>query len=285
MKFIGEASSILRIKLTRNNVDNTVSIDQSSYIRELLKRFNMGDCNAALTPLDVNQKISAEMSPKEENERSEMKSVPYRNELMLSRPDICFPVNLLSRYVENPGKPHWGAVKRVLRYLKGTINFGITYGGNNDGIVGYSDADWASDLDQRKSTTGYLFTMCGGGISWNSKKQATVTLSSTESEYMAVVATIQEGIWLNDLYSEMFSSEELKMKIFCDNKGAIQVILNNSYSPRTKHIDIRAKSIREKVEKGNIIIEYKPTNEMPADILTKASTHSNIEKHLPVFGF
>lgn len=292
MKFIGKVSSILGIRVIRDYAKNTISIDQSNYIGGILKRFNMSDCNPAPTPIDVNQKISMKMSPDGDKERREMMGIPYREAIgsllylaMISRPDINFSVNLLSRYCENPGKAHWGAVKRVLRYLKGTIDMKITYGSNTDGIVGYSDADWASDLDQRRSTTGYLFTMCGGGISWNSKKQSTVALSSTESEYMAAVAAIQEGIWLSNLYTEVFADGGLKIKICCDNKGAIQVILNNNFSPRTKHIDIRAKFIREKVESGNITIEYRRTSEMPADILTKVSTHSSIMKHVSSFGF
>lgn len=290
MKDMGAASSILGIRITRNEKFQQISIDQEAYIREILKRFKMTDCNAVSTPLDPNQRITASMEPQNQAENMEMAGVPYRQAIgsllflsIITRPDIGFAVNLLSRYCENPGKAHWGAVKRIFRYLRGTMKYKLTYGGTENELTGYCDADWASDMDQRKSTTGYVYTMFGGAVSWNSKRQPTIALSSTEAEYMSMVSAIQECKWLKQFLEEIFGINE-PVTIYCDNKGALQVFLNNSYSPRTKHMDIKDKFIREKINDGEVNVKYIETNEMPADILTKAVPGSKILKHLPVFG-
>lgn len=276
MKDMGVASSILGVRITRDREKGTITLDQTAYINRILIRFDMQERKPVRSPLDPSQKLSNEMCPKKEDLRLSMKKIPYRQAIgsllflaMISRPDISFSVNLLSRYCENPGLAHWGAVKRLMHYIKGTINYRLIYGTSNESLKGYSDADWAADLDERKSTTGYLFTLFGGAISWVSKRQPTVALSSTEAEYMATVASIQESIWLKNLFKEMFTSFANPTTIFCDNKGAIQVLNNNSYSSRTKHIDIKIKFIREHLENHSVKIEYLPTADMPADILTK----------------
>lgn len=291
MKDMGEVASILGIRVIRDRNAKTISLDQTAYVNRILKRFSMQNCNAVSSPLEAGQRISKEMCAKSEAEKQAMVDVPYRQAIgslmflaQITRPDISFPVNLLSRYCESPGMGHWGAVKRILRYIKGTMDYKIMYDGNKEEILyGFSDADWAADLDQRRSTTGYVFTLCGAAISWACKRQSTVALSSTEAEYMATVATIQEAIWLKSLHNEVFADWEF-VKIFCDNKGAIMVLNNNSYSSRTKHIDIKIKFIREHIENKNIELEYLPTTDMPADILTKNVGAKKIFGHLPNIG-
>lgn len=206
MKDMGEISSVLGIRVTRNRKSGTISLDQTNYIKDLLSRFNMSDCNGLTTPMDANQKLTRMMCPSNEKEAKEMLNVPYRQLVgalqflvQVSRPDICFAVNVLSRYNENPGKEHWAAAKRVLRYLKGTIDMKITYTKRPIEIQGYCDADWAGDEDERKSTTGYVFTLQGGAISWCSKRQPTVAISTTEAEFMSMTAAIQECIWLKKI--------------------------------------------------------------------------------------
>lgn len=291
MKDMGEVSSILGVRIKRDKENSLIKMDQTAYINRILKRFNMENCNAVKSPLEPGQRISKEMCAKTETEKNMMSNVPYRQAIgsllflaMITRPDISFAVNLLSRYCENPGPSHWGAVKRILRYINGTKNYGVTYNGKSNEILkGFSDADWAADLDERRSTTGYIFTLYGGAISWGCRRQPTVALSSTEAEYMATVSTIQEAIWLRSLNNEIFGDWE-RVKIFCDNKGAMQVLNNNSYSNRTKHIDIRIKFIREHIDNKNIEFEYLPTMDMPADILTKNVSGSKIIGHLPNIG-
>lgn len=244
MKDMGEVSSILGIRVIRDNDNGLISLDQTAYINRILKRFNMENCNPVTSPLDPNQKISKEMCARNEAEKRVMIDVPYRQAIgslmflaQTTRPDISFAVNLLSRYCENPGSCHWGAIKRILRYIRGTADYRLTYGDNdNNALIGYSDSDWAADLDQRKSTTGYVFTLFGGAISWACKRQATVALSSTEVEFMATVAAIQKAVWLESLHNQIFEVWPIT-QIMCDNKGAIMTLNNNAYSSRTKHVD------------------------------------------------
>lgn len=197
MKDLGEASKFLGINISRDRNNDTISIDQTEYIEEILERFNMSECNPAITPLDPNQKLDKEMSPKTQQEVAGMEKVPYREALGAlmflnqgTRPDIASAITSLGRFVMNPGKVHWNALKRVFRYLKGTKKYTLTYYSShkNPTLTGYSDADWAENLDTRRFTTGYVFTLQGGAISWSSKRQATVVLSTTEAEYLAIGA-------------------------------------------------------------------------------------------------
>lgn len=253
----------------------------------------MSDCNPIRTPIDYNQKFVKSMCPKDDETKEKMSKVPYMQAIgcllyaaQISRPDICYAVNILSRFSSNPGKPHWEGVKRIMRYLKGTIDKGIVYKMKpNDELKGYCDADWAGNLDDRKSTTGYIFTYQSGAISWNTKKQKTVALSSTESEFMSITNAIQECVWLKRLEAELNPSCKIGITLFCDNKGAIQVALNHNYSPRTKHIDIRAKFLRQKIDEKDVVLKYIPTNEMVADIFTKAVTPEKLEYLRVKFGF
>lgn len=290
MKYMGKASSILGVRIQFDEITGQIEIDQERYIKDILKRFKMDDCNAVSTPLMMGESISKEMEATSVGEKKEMNRVPYRAAIgsllflaLSTRPDIAFGVNLLSRYCENPGPRHWGAVKRILRYLKGTAKLKLRYGGDSARLTGYSDADWAGDLDNRRSTSGYVFTMYGGAISWCSRRQATVALSSTEAELISAVGCIQEAIWIRGLLNELFNKMEA-VTINVDNKGAIHNLKNNNISSRTKHVDIKIRFITEKLKSEEIEIKYCPTNEMPADILTKAVPRSKLVVHLPKLG-
>lgn len=275
MKDLGDASSVLGVRIVRDRAAGTIAIDQSQYISNVLKRFGMEDANPVATPLDINQKISSKMCPSTRAQQIEMAKVPYKQAIgcllfaaQITRPDINFAVNLLSRYSTNPGQAHWAAIKRLLRYLKGSIDKKLVYRKDSNEIEGFCDADWASDLDQRKSTTGYVFVMQGAAVSWASRRQQTIALSTTEAEFMALVAAMQETVWLKRLEHELFGATTT-MTLHCDNKGAIQLALNGSYSSRTKHVDIKANFIREKLEERIVELKYIGTDEMLADILTK----------------
>lgn len=278
MKDLGEASHCLGMKIIRDEVHKTISLSQSQYIKQILQRFNMENCNPITTPVDTNQKLSKSMSPKNEKEKEEMSNVPYQEAVgcllylaQCTRPDIAYAVNSVSRYNSDPGKAHWVAVKRIFRYLKATINLRLEFANNkNANIIGFSDADWASDVDRRRSCTGYVFTLQGGAISWNSKRQPTVALSSTEAEYMALASATQEAMWLKQLQSELDKNCINKhIIIYCDNHSAIHLSENEAYHPRSKHIEVRHHFLREKVSVGDIKIISISTNDMVADNLTK----------------
>lgn len=276
MKDLGEASLFLGIHLEKD--ENGFYINQERYIKNLLEKYNMSECKPISTPMDVNEKLTKEMCPKTEKEKDEMKSIPYL-ELVgsllflanVSRPDISYSVSYLSRFSVNPGKKHWVAAKRILRYLKGTLDWRLTFSNKiNDQIEGYCDADYANDTEERKSVSGYIFLLTGGSISWRSKKQATIALSTTEAEYVSLSACCQESMWLHGLYKEIIPEVEDESKIFCDNQGALYLAKNQMYSSRTKHIDVKHHFIRDLAEKGLIKLQYLRSEDMLADILTKA---------------
>jgi hypothetical protein len=186
-----------------------------------------------------------------------------------TRPDIAFAVSLLSQFMENPGRIHWEAIKRVFRYLRGTKNNELILGKTKDGLVGYSDADWASQ-EHRHSISAYTFIIDGGAISWSCQKQHIIALSTAEAEFISLTQAAKEALWLKNLIGEIFQPLKSPVKIYCDNQSAITIAHGNQQRTRTKHFDLRLYFIREKVENNEIIIKYIPTSEMIADLLTKA---------------
>lgn len=188
----------------------------------------MADCNSSIDPADPNQNLSKSMSPESFLDKNKMSNVPYREGvgglqyiLQASRPDIAYAVHSVSRFNDNLGEPHCEAVKWIMRYIKGTS---FTKASNSN-IVGYCDADWVRDLDERRSCTGYVFVKQSGPISWNSKRQSTVALSSAEAEYMSLSACTQEASWFRQFEMDFNSSSTGDViNILCDNKSAIDLI-------------------------------------------------------------
>jgi hypothetical protein len=221
------------------------------------------------------------MCPQSEEEQEVMKSIPYQQAIgsllfaaQVSRPDISFAVNTLSQFNHNPGKAHWIAVKRVFRYLKGSTDVKLEFDKNKDNkIIGFCDADWASNVDDRRSVTGYLFVHCGGPISWTSKRQPTVALSTMEAEYMAMSFAVQEAMWIRALAKE-FNIEtncpEEAIHVFCDSQSAISLASTSAYHAKSKHIDVKYHFVREKINDKIVKLNYINTKEMPADFLTKS---------------
>ncbi|XP_055623253.1 uncharacterized protein LOC129766690 [Toxorhynchites rutilus septentrionalis] len=205
-----------------------------------------------------------------------MKKVPFKEVVgsllyaaQATRPDIAFAVNLVSQFSANPGRQHWEAVKRIMRYLRGTCDEKLMYLKSGDSqLTGYTDADWGGDTDTRKSTTGYVFKKMGGAISWNVKRQSCVALSSCEAEFIALSRTTQEAFWWQQLLRQI--DGEQTIAIFCDNQSAICMTRNDGCNPRTKHVSIRYQFVKDVVEKGDIKLHYIPTHEHPADGFTKA---------------
>jgi hypothetical protein len=191
--------------------------------------------------------------------------------MLATRPDLAYSVGVLSKHAATPGEVHWTALKRVYRYLRGTVNIRLKYQGESDTHLQayYVDADWASDVNDRRSTTGYVFLISGGAVSWSSKKQTSVALSSTKVEYMAAAAATKEAIWLKTFLSELNLLKTHPITLQINNQSAILLAKNSMFHERTKHIAIRYHFIREKLEEGEICVEYVPTNEQVADVLTK----------------
>ena len=268
--------------------DGTCLLNQERYIGKVLERFNMETCKPIGCPIESGARLSKDMAPKTLEEIEAMGKIPYRSAVGSliylvtgTRPDIAVATSTVAKYCENPGPLHWKAVKRILRYLQGTSDWGILFDPKDDTLVGYSDADWAGDIDSRRSTTGYLFTIGGVPVSWKSKKQATVALSTAEAEYMALSAATQEVSWLRKFLANFNFSLSESTVIFEDNQGCIALAKNPVSHDRTKHIDIRYHFIREQIEAKTIDVRYLPTEDMLADLLTKGMTK---ERHLKLCG-
>lgn len=188
-------------------------------------------------------------------------------------------VGVLARYCSDPTEQHWSGVKRVLRYLKGTISSGLVFHKDSRAIdlIGYSDADWAGDHNDRRSTTGYIFKLAECPISWSSKKQQTVALSTTEAEYMALSAAAQEATWLQQLLLDLRIETAKCVTILEDNQGCIALAKNPVFHSRSKHLDIRHHFVREKLVGGTLKLVYCPSEEMVADILTKPLSNAKFQ--------
>lgn len=166
---------------------------------------------------------------------------------------------------------HWEATLRILRYLKATSNYVLRFEKSEKrDVFGFSDADYASDVDKRRSCTGFVVKLCGAAVSWHSKRQEIVALSSTEAEYIALSTTIKEVLWISQFIKEISGMDMKPVTVYCDNTSTVKLTKSDSYRERTKHIDVRYHHIRENVERGKIKIEFMPTNDMVADALTKA---------------
>ena len=181
--------------------------------------------------------------------------------------------------MERPTTTHWAAVKQILRYIQGTLNYGCRYvrGGSGE-LLGYSDSDHAGDQGDRKSTSGNVFFLGENAISWTSQKQKVVAISSCEAEYVAAAGATCQGLWLSRLLCEMKGEEPTKFKLLIDNKSAIALAKNSVHHDRSKHIDIRYHYIRECVEEGKVEVDYVSTKDQLADILTKPLMAQQFER-------
>jgi hypothetical protein len=176
-------------------------------------------------------------------------------------------------------------VKRILRYLKGTKDYRLRLGGTTEvSLTGYCDADWAGDVDERKSTTGYVFLIGNGVVSWKSKRQPTPALSTAEAEYQAATSATQEALWMRQLLSELGFLLPTATPLYSDNQGAIALARNPTSHSRTKHIDIKHHFIRHSIEAGDIDMRYCPTQEMVADVLTKGLPRDKHCHHMDGLG-
>lgn len=277
----GEVHYLLGMRIKRNRMSRELSIDQTTYLEGVLKKFEMTECKPVSTPLEAGKKFvklrDDEKSIDVTRYQAAIGSLTYAS--IGTRPDISAAVGVLSQFMSNPSSEHWTGVKRILRYLKGTLTFGLKFiASKNFSLVGYSDADWAGDINSRKSTSGYLFRIGDATVSWRSKKQAVIALSSTEAEYIALSSAAQEAIWLRRLLDSIHCTQKSGTVVFEDNQGAIALSSNPNNHPRTKHIDIKYHYTRELVQNGVIRLIYCPTNDMLADMFTKGLDRIKFEQ-------
>lgn len=272
---LGEASNCLGMRIRRDRNKGEVYVDQQKYTTEILEKFSMMDCNSVSTPLDVNHQLG---KVSEVNKEDDFSHLPYQRLIgslmylaVCTRPDIAHAVSVLSQFNAKYTEEHWRSAKRVLRYLKGTVSHGLVFKKTGKYVQGFVDADWANDEQDRRSYTGFTFLLGGAAVSWESKKQRTVALSSTEAEYMALAEAAKEAIYVKGLLNELLG-KDLHIELFCDNQGAQKLACNPVFHNRTKHIDVRHHFIREAVENHMLKLSHVPTEKMVADVLTKGVT-------------
>ncbi|KAL7125651.1 hypothetical protein ABFS83_14G131000 [Erythranthe nasuta] len=248
MKELGKLKHFLGLEIEYSQ--EGIFLHQQKYSRELLQKFGMVNSKPISTPMEPNAKI-----------------LIY---LTITRPDISYAVGVMSRYMQNPKKPHLEVVPRIMRYVKTTLGHGILYKKGGDcKLFGYCDADYAGDHDTRRSTTGYVFILGSGAISWCSKRQPTVSLSTTEAEYRAAAMAAQESTWLIYLLNELHQPLDYMVSLLCDNQSAIRLAENPVFHARTKHVAVQYNFIREKVLQEEIKLEYIETKNQVADLFTK----------------
>ncbi|KAK9098657.1 hypothetical protein Syun_025702 [Stephania yunnanensis] len=293
MKDMGEAAYILGVKIKRDRSKKMLALSQEPYIKKILERFHMQDCKPIDTPITKDQGLNQRMCPKTPHEREQMAKVPYTSAvgslmyaMMCTRPDICFVVGMVSRYQANPGQTHWRAVKRILRYLKGTVDYSLCYQGNNLHLVGYTDVDWGGDLDERKSTSGYVFLLNNGVISWSSKKQSCIALSTMEAEFVACSAAVQEAVWLRRFLSHLGFDKDASSPVLvnCDSQAAIAFTRDPKYHSKTKHIDTKYNFVRDMIAQKEVKVQYISMQKMIADPFTKPIPRDAFNGHMKSLG-
>ena len=274
---LGELHWLLGVEVKRDRKNRLIHLSQRAYIETVLKEFNLSDSTTLSIPAEPGTILGPHQSPKTATEFKEMEDIPYARGVgklmyyyVATGPQIGYIIRILTQFMSNPGRAHWEALKRVMRYMKGVKDMWLTLGSSDEGLEGFTDSDFGSQAD-RHSISGYAFRFHGGAISWSSKRQSLIALSTTEAEYIAGTHAAKEAIWLRLLISEILSPTSLPTPIFCDNNGAISLAKDNTtFHPRTKHIDIRYHYIREKVQNRDITVIRVGTSENIADIFTKA---------------
>ncbi|KAJ9522935.1 hypothetical protein QJQ45_023727 [Haematococcus lacustris] len=258
LKDLGEARWFLGMQLTRDMAEGTIKLDQHKFIQELVTANSKSAAHSKPLPMAPAVKLVREGD-------ALVGSLLYLT--CCTRPDIAFAVGALARHMSAPTKQHWAAACSVLCYLKGTADQGLLFGGVS-GLQGFSDADYAGDKDTARSTTGYIFTLNGGAISWSSRLQPTVAMSTAEAEYMAASSAAKEALWLRKLMRDL-QLDASCVHLGCDNQAAIQLLHNPMATSRAKHIDVHHHFVRERISRGEVAFHYCHTSSMLADILTK----------------
>lgn len=274
---LGEANLFLGMTIVRDRPNHTIKLGQQRAITDLLAKYNMSDCKSKSVPIGAGVQLAAgDSDPIDTN------TYPYASVVgallylsVCTRPDIAFAVGVLSRHMAAPTTAHWAAAKGVLRYLAGTTDICLCFG-HSEGVLGYCDSDYAADLDTRRSTTGYVFLMHGGAISWQSRKQPTVAVSTTEAEYMAAASATKEALCLRTLLRD-FGYLISPLTILGDNQACIKLLKNKMSSQRSKHIDVMHHFARERVARNEVTFKYERTDKMIADALTKAVPEHKVQ--------
>ncbi|KAJ9541460.1 hypothetical protein OSB04_027966 [Centaurea solstitialis] len=244
---------------------------QAKYISDLLSKAGLSDTKVASTPLEHNLHLTPSAGTPLQDPTRYRQLVGSLVYLIVTRPDIAYAVHTVSQFMAAPRSDHYAALLRILRYLKGTMFHGLYFSSTSSLVLrGISDADWDSDMTNRRSTTGYCFFLGDSLILWRNKKQSLTARSSTEAEYQALADTSQELFWLRWLLSDMGAPQKSPTPLWCDNNSAIQIAHNDVFHERTKHIEIDCHFVHQHVVRNTIQLHPISTLDQPADIFTKA---------------
>jgi hypothetical protein len=296
MTWLGEAKRFLGLDVEYLD-DGSIALSQKKYVEEVLERFGMENCRPTTTPLIAGDQLppippdASEPDPEAKRMYQRMVgSLMYA--MVATRPDIAFAVSATGQFASNPQQEHWVAIRHILRYLKGSADFALVYPRQgNLKFEGFTDADWGGNRPDRRSTSGYVYLIGSTALSWSSTRQKSVSLSTTEAEYIASSGAAQELIWLRRLLKDVqnislcpvpadHAVDLPSTPLHIDNQSAMSLTQTPEYRKRTKHIDISYHFVREKVASGEITVIWTPTDDMTADILTKALPPIKHDKHV-----
>ncbi|KAL0544038.1 hypothetical protein IC582_019149 [Cucumis melo] len=293
MKDLGEAQYVLGIQIIRDRKNKTLALSQATYIDKMLVRYSMQNSKKGLLPFRHGVHLSKEQCPKTPQEVEDMRRIPYASVvgslmyvMLYTRPDICYAVGIVSRYQSNPGLDHWTAVKIILKYLRRTRDYMLVYEAKDLILTGYTDSDFQTDKDHRKSTSGSVFTLNGGALVWHSIKQGCIADSTMEAEYVATCEAAKEAVWLRKFLHdlEVVPNMNLPITLYCDNSGAVA----NSKEPRShkrgKYIERKYHLIREIVQRGDVIVTKNASEHNSTDPFTKILMAKVFEGHLESLG-
>lgn len=274
MSDLGELKDFLGIRITRDRLKRTLRIDQKTYLEEVLERFGMTDANPARTPLPAGCVLTASTEEVDNARRTYFQSLigSMMYFAIGTRPDVAYAVARLAQYSANPTEQHLKMAKYVLRYVKGTLDYGIVYDGfaEEAQLLSYTDSDYAENRDDRHSISAYVFKLAGGAISWMSRKQSSAAQSTAEAEYISMAEAAKQLQWYYNLYSELGLPDPTPIDMRCDNRAAILTAENPMVGRNMKHVEVKYHFIREAVQKGLVRLVPTPSAENVSDALTKS---------------
>jgi hypothetical protein len=271
-----------------------LKLSQKAYLENVVKKFSMHACNPTPSPIVRGDKYGSFQSPRNQYEIDQMKSIPYASAVeslvyaqVCTRSDLAFVTGMLDRYQKNLDISHWNGIKKALRYIQGTKGLMLTYERSDSlKIVGYSNLDFVGCLDTDRSTSGYVFKLAGGAISWSSSKQTVMILSTVYVEFVACYGAVGQAMWLKKFIPDLrvVDNIERPLKLYCDNEPAVLYAHNNKKIKAVKHINIRFYIVKEKIQDQTISLEHISTKKVIADSLTKGLPPSVFREHLAGMG-
>ena len=267
MSMIKKLTHFLGLQIRRQ--DSGIFLSQSKYAKNLVKKFGLEFTSSVRTPVSLNVKLTVNLLGKSVDPSLYRRMIGSLLYLTASRPNISYSVRVCARYQANPKESHMTTLKRIIKYVKTTIDFSVWYSKDtNDVLAGYFDTDWAGNADDRKSTLGGCFYVGNSLVSWMSKKQNSIFLSTVEAKYIAVGSCCTQLLWMQKLLHDYGICQE-HLTIYCDNTSAINIFKNPVQHSQTKHIEIRHHFIRELVEDGTLTLEFIHTDDQKANFFTK----------------